>query len=548
MDKKPYIKRLGALEKRQQDFISFWSDISSYVTPYRGKFNDDKTASGARKGEKILRDRAGLALRTFSSGLMAGITSPSYPWFYLQPTDTAMNQFKPVKEWLFLVQELMREVFNSSNLYRCLPTLYKELGAYGTACMSITQSFKNVIRCHVPTIGTYLIANNDEYAVDVVYRKFQMTVAQLMEKHEREGWEVSDKIKNAFEKGNTEELHEIIHCCEPNDKRIVDKNDIGNKAYRSLYFDKSTKDEFLHSGGFDDFPYAVIRWETVGEDEYGLECPGMNALGDIRQLQSQIKRKAQGLDKIVDPPLIGPAGLVGKKINAIPGGFTAEEPGLPAQLRPLYEVRMPFGEIMNDISQTEDIIARAFYEDMFLMLAQTDRRQITAREVAERHEEKLIMLGPALVRLHDELLRPLIERTFGIMLSGGLLPPAPPELAGQELKVEFVSLLAQAQKSVGVLSVDNMVNTISGLAQLDPKALNKLNINEVIDTKAESLGVNPNIIRTNDEANAISEAQQEAMAQQQQMAQIQEMAKTGAEVSNSNLPEMLNRAMGSLNQ
>ena len=548
--KSQYEKRLSQLKQEQSSFVDHWKDVQEFVAPYRGRFDDANINDGRRRGGSILRDTAGLSLRVFASGMMAGVTSPAYPWFRFRTTNLDLMENNEVKEWLYQCEQRMRDVFNGSNLYRCLPTLYAELGLFSTACMIVDKSFKDVIRCFVPTIGSYFCANNDEYRVDVVYRIFSMTVAQLMQKHEKDGWNVSNRVKNLFKEGNLETWVKICHVTEPNDSRIVEKGFAKNMAMRSVFFEQgySEEDQLLHVGGYEENPALVIRWDTVAEDVWGLDCPAMKALGDIKQLQTQAKEKGKAIAKKVSPPLVGPPRLAGKKINAIPNGFTeAEEMEGQSKLRPLYEVNISISELVQDMSETQQMIRSAFFEDLFLMLANTDRRQITAREVAERHEEKLLMLGPVLVRVHDELLSPLVERTFGIMLRGKLFPPTPEPLVGTDLKVEFVSLLAQAQKALGVSAMDEMSVFVAQISSLDPSARHKLDINEIIDAKAEALGVPPNIIRTGEEVAQIMQAeaqQQQAAAAMQNMQSMAGIAKDVGAASDTRLPDILQGIAG----
>ena len=88
--------------------------------------------------------------------------------------------------------------------------------------------------------------------------------------------------------------------------------------------------------------------------------------------------------------------------------------------------------------------------------------------MAERHEEKLLMIGPVLERLHHEMLSPLIELTFARMVSAGIVPPAPEELHGRQLNVEFVSVLAQAQRAVATNSIDRFVTNLRKKIETDP--------------------------------------------------------------------------------
>ena len=171
--------------------------------------------------------------------------------------------------------------------------------------------------------------------------------------------------------------------------------------------------KILRKSGFDIFPVVAPRWEITGEDVYGTMCPGMVAIGDVKMLQTLQKRKSQAIEKIINPPMIGPAALKSVKTSILPGDITySDEREGRAGFRPIHEINFPVGDVSNDIREVQFMIRRAFYEDLFLMLATSDRRQITATEIDERKEEKLIALGPVLEQLNQDLLDPLIDITF----------------------------------------------------------------------------------------------------------------------------------------
>lgn len=127
------------------------------------------------------------------------------------------------------------------------------------------------------------------------------------------------------------------------------------------------------------------------------------------------------------------------------------------------------------------------YNDLFKLILE-GRSKVTASEIAAREEEKLVLIGPVLERLHDELFIPLIDRTFALMRGLDMLPPCPPELAGRRLKVEFVSLLAQAQKLVGVSAADQYLALTLKASAAWPEALDSLNVDQLLDTYADSAG------------------------------------------------------------
>jgi hypothetical protein len=259
------------------------------------------------------------------------------------------------------------------------------------------------------------------------------------------------------------------------------------------------------------------RWEVTGEDSYGTNCPGMTALPDVKQLQMMQRRKAQAISKMVDPPLKGSPELRQQKTSLLAGDITyVRDPG--SGLAPIHEVRIDLSHLVEDMGQTQYRVQRAFYEDLFLMLANSDqtpdmsRQPITAREVEERHEEKLLALGPVLERTNDELLDPVIRRAFELMTAAGLIPPAPRELQGVSLKAEYISIMAQAQKIEGVVAQDRFLQSVVPLAQVAPHVLNKIDFNRTVDNYGTMLGVDPRMLRTDEEADAMTQAQAQAQA------------------------------------
>jgi hypothetical protein len=303
----------------------------------------------------------------------------------------------------------------------------------------------------------------------------------------------------------------------------------------------------LDETGFDEFPVMAPRWSLTGEDVYGYS-PGMDALGDVQQLQAMQRRMIQSVDKMVNPPMVAPTSMMNKKASLLPGDITYVDQTQGGQtFRPAHEIRMPLQELQVLIQDTQFRIKRCFYEDLFLMLANSDRRQITAREIDERHEEKLLMLGPVLERQNEDLLDPLIDRTFAIMARRNLLPPIPNELQGVDLKVDYTSIMAQAQKMVATASIERFLGFVGNVSGAYPQAMDKVDIDQTIDEYADMTGVPPKIVRSDETVDAIRMARQQAVEAQQRMAQFQQMAQ-GAKLlseTDTNTPNLLTQLSNS---
>jgi hypothetical protein len=475
--------------------------------------------------------------------MMSGITSPARPWFRLGTGDDSLDALQSVKIWLNQVQETMYKVFAESNTYNSLHQVYAELGVFGTAAVGVYHDFENVIWCKPYTVGSYMLALDGKNVADTFYREYEITVAQCIKQFGENN--VSNSVQELWKTGNSEAWIKIVHAIEPNDDRDGNSPLARHKAWRSVYYEakNSTRegggeDQFLRRSGFDDFPILAPRWDVTADDVYATDCPGITALGDTKALQLAERRKYQALDKIVNPPLQGPASLK-NKLNggAVGPNDVIWHDQVSDGLRSIYDYRPDINAINGEIANVQGRVQRAFYEDLFLMLAQTDRRQITAREVAEKHEEKLLMLGPVLERLHPELLDPLIDRTFSILEQSGVLPVPPPELQDRELSVEYISVLAQAQRLAATGAVDSLVAFTGQVSAIWPEARHKIDAVRAVDEYAESLGVDPSILRSDDEVAAITQAEQQRAAIAQAANAVQQGAEVAKTASEANLSE-----------
>src|SRR3990167_3541625 len=176
-------ERLRAtLELERTSFIAHWRDLSDYILPRRSRFTVTDVNKGDRRNLKIIDSSATLAARTLRSGMMAGVTSPSRPWFRLTTAEPGLAQMGEVKAWLPLVTQRMEDVFRRSNLYNSLPVMYGDLGVFGTAAMYVEEDFTgDVIRTMPFPIGSYMMGLNERMVVDVLVREFQMTVRQIVQ-------------------------------------------------------------------------------------------------------------------------------------------------------------------------------------------------------------------------------------------------------------------------------------------------------------------------------------------------------------------------------
>lgn len=548
------------LDNEQATFEPYYKELSNYILPRRSRFFVSDVNQGDRRNRDIIDNTAGLAARTLSSGLMTGVTSPARPWFKLGSRNPLLAEDTEVKRWLEDVEAEMRSSFIKSNLYNALPILYSDVGTFATGCMFQEEDEEMVFNFQTFLAGQYRIGLDRKGRVRVFLREFQMSVRQVVEKfgmvdgnyNDIDWTNISDAVRGQWEGSqNYESRVDIVHIIRPNPFYKPGDPRAEFKQFRSIYYEKglskanptgllasSTKTKFLKVSGYSYFPVMAPRWEVAGEDTYGTNSPGMMSLGDVKQLQLGEKRAAQAIDQKVNPALVAPTTMRNAKVSILPGDITfLDERDGTQGLRRAYEVDFQVNELEGKQEQVRGRIQRYYFEDLFLMLANSDRRQITATEVAERKEEKLLALGPFLERLNQDLLDPLIDNSFLIMNERGLLPPAPEQLEGEELKVEYISVMAQAQKLAGLSSIETFTQFVGGMGQFDPEAIQKINTGSMVDHVADILGVPTRLIKSEDEMNDIKEAEQAAQEQAVQAQAIESQAKVAKDLSNTEVTE-----------
>ena len=517
------LTRWGQLRNERESWMSHWKEISDYLLPRSGRFFVTDRNRGDKRHNSIYDSTGTRALRVLAAGMMAGMTSPARPWFRLTTFDPQLDESAAVKTWLADVTRLMQMVFAKSNTYRALHSMYEELGAFGTASSIVLADFNSVIHHYTLTTGEFAMAADHRGQINTLYREFQMTVAQMVREFGRNN--CSPTVQTLFDRGALEQWVTIMHAIEPRVDRDVTKRDDRNMAWKSVYFEHGgNEDQILRDSGFKEFPALCPRWATTGGDIYG-NSPAMEALGDIKQLQHEQLRKAQGIDYKTKPPLQAPTSLKSRDVDTLPGGISFVDAAAPnGGIRSAFEVNIDLSHLLADIQDVRERIKGSFYADLFLMLANGTNPQMTATEVAERHEEKLLMLGPVLERMHNEILDPLIEMTFSRMVEAGIVPPPPDELQGTELNVEFVSMLAQAQRAIATNSVDRFVGNLGAVAGIKPEVLDKFDADRWADAYADMLGIDPELIVPGEQVALIRKQRAEAAQAQQQAALLNQGA------------------------
>lgn len=519
-----YNARLKYLENDRLPVLSLMKDVSQYILPRKGLYTSDGDKPHEKVGsryKKILNSTATRASRLLASGMQGGLTSPSRPWFRIRTENPSLYSVEEVAQWCQMTEDIMYAVFNGSNFYSSVHSIYGDEGGFGQGVLFEEEDPFTTIRFTVSPPGEYCLAANERGVVDTLYRRLWMPARNIVRKFGTD--RISDDVKQAYKtKGTYYKLFQVVHVIEPNSDRDVTKIDSLNMPYKSVYYEFMKTDKTLKTGGFNELPFMAPRWAFQSPEVYG-DCPSFDALGVTKMLQASEKLSIKAMDKGVDPPLRIPSKWSGKRANLLPGGHNYVDSNDPKDsIGRLYDIIFDVGQVENKITRFENLIERLYFMDLFTLI--TDRPEMTATEVLERKEEKLTLLGPTIENQIHELLDLVLDRTFNILTRRGMIPPAPPELSGQKLKIDYISLLAQAQKMIGISGMEAYLEKTERIAAIDPGSIVKTNFDTFLDQYADRVALPPTITRDQEE---VEQIRMEQAAKQEKLEQA-EMLKGAA--------------------
>lgn len=513
-DRKPFERRFNSTKNGATNQIAKWMDFRDYLLPTHGRFNGERPNSGRRVDHtKLLDGAAARAIDDTTIGLSSHLTNPAQPWLALTLRDKDLARYAPVKWWLGEAADRLLTVFADSNTYPYLSSLYKELLAFNN-CAGITEfDPQSSIISRWFTIGEYYFGIGADGRVDTFAREYDTTVGQLVQAFGKQN--VSQAVARCYDKQDFDTMFKCRHVIMPNVDRDPRRADSKNMPVASLYWEPGAPEgKILRKSGYLEFPVQAGRFDVVSGDFYG-EGQASDTIGDAKELQKIVREYLEALERVNRPPTQGPADA---ETDLVPGGYTPTSDTTPeAGLRTVYQINPNLAEMRQRINDKKEDIARGFYADRFRALDAIERG-MTAREVYERTMENMRSVGPLVVKIQNEILDPLVRRTFNILLRAQLLPPIPPELAGQQINIEYVSLMAQAQKATRTSSLQEHLLFVGDLSKIDPAVVDVVDADFAARWHGETLSIPTGVDR---DPAAVQKMRAQRQAEKEQAAKIQ---------------------------
>ena len=539
------------MEQERAPFIEVWKDVNDYILPSRGMswLREDRSSPIS---SKILDNTASLASDILVSGLLSGMAGPTIRWFALEHPDFRANEIYEVQEWTHESSEITHSNLLKTNAYNNFNLVFKDCSGFGTAAMLMERDFKNYLRTEVFEAGSYLISQNANKEIDTFIRETRMSVRQIVEKfctnpltNEADLSNVSNSVAHNWKKGNHEEQVNITHAIYPNEKYDpMVKSAFYNKKYRSVYYEGGSgngmgssygvssdskgnihNQKVLYVSGYSFFPVLCPRWQRNSTDAYGVDCPAWQSLGDVIELQSLRQDKLDNSAQYSRPAMIGPTDLENAGPSLIPNSTVYfDEREDQKGFRPIVQTNMNY---VAALSQDEQIIRErienAWYKKVLLAIIDKNA-EMTKYETMERLQEKKQILGPMNIQFIRDFLEPFINNAFTIFAERGLYAPAPSEIQGTDLKIEYVSDIAKAQRTAGVRDIEDFMMFAMQTSQSNPEVMDVVNFDEGMREIVERRGIPPSLIRPKDMVAKMREQRRQRQMMQEQVEQMKDRA------------------------
>ena len=527
MDLKEVRQLVSHLEGLRAKRLAQQRELGKLILPSRGLFQGEDAES--LRESNLFNPAAGRALRKAAAGMTQAITPASDPWFkhaFLLRDD---REATGANEYVDGVDNLLRAVLAAGGFYRAIHNFNKELLAFGCALLGCEQSPATVARYLCQTCGTYCVALDAEGNLDVVARRLLMTPRELASRFGEE--RLTDTTRQKLTTRPYDPVP-VCHVAQRRREREPGKEDARNMPVASYWYEEGGATDFLGECGFRSMPFFFTVWEE-GRGVYGTG-PGDEALADQKGIEGWELRKALGVEKMIDPPMVS-AGPLKAQLDTTPGAIIPTLGNQQDSLRPLYEIN--FGpaiahvqEEINQISlRLEDVMMANTFANMSL---ETRPAGMTMTEYMDRRRRSAELMGPTVSSYEPRILSPVLERTYDLLDDAGLLPVPPDGLSPfASLNVSYQSPMAQMLEHSGAVAISNLFEMLMPMLKAAPEIVDKFDFEQAVDELAQRLGVPASVIRSDETVAAMRAQRAEAQAaQQQQMAEaqmLQQMAQLG---------------------
>lgn len=510
-----------------------WEAIERFIAPYRGMFFQAVTGETSIEMDKseVYDGTALQSSQSLASNLHGNLTSPYVQWFGLRFRDKTLESEADAREWLEDCGERIWLALSESSFSREVAENYLDLTTFATTYMGLEPDATGRLKFSAIPLKEGYFEEDAEGKLLAFYRLVSWTPLQIYDKF---GEDTPPDIKEkALGPTASQEKIECIWVVWKRERPIyanarMPRVPPKRRSWGYYWIRRSDGLLLGKEGGYHEQPVFTTRWAKVSESKYG-HGPSHVAIYDVMALNRQEMLTLQALEKVIDPPQKATERGVLGDLDLQPGGLTI--------VRSMDSLEPMSAGTEWNVLNVERENRRAMIREYYLVskLDLKDSPAMTATEVERRWQQMQKLLGPTLGRLQADLLGPVIESSFSILLRNGLLPALPEvlkEASGAELDIEYSGPLPIAQKADVAAAIERELGLAANIAQsFGPEALDPIDPAKAIAEHARLTAVPARIIRTDAEIKKIKEARQAAQQQAMELEQVERMAAAGKDAA-----------------
>lgn len=462
-----------------------------------------------------------------AAALHALLTNPATDWFDLKFQTEQLNEIDESARWLETVKRGMINAFRrpESGFTTQMHEFYTDLTGFCTSCIYVEDDVGFGPTFSARPMGEIYIDEDFAGNITITYRKFRLKAWQAVAQFGAKN--VPQAVKNVDGNAAEKEM-DFLHLVRKRDQPLAGSIFSEGLEWESIYIDLQHKEVVLE-GGFHEQPYLTARWSKDAGELYG-RGPGITSLPSAKMLNAIWRTYIRSAEKQADPPLLV------EDDGVMPGSQLRTTPNSQITVRPTGSGQPPVQYLEHrgryDVADTvvqnfTTKIQRAYHNE--IIQAFQDPR-MTATQVIELARLSQRILSPVLGRMQTEILEPMINRVFGILSRTSDFPVAPEFIQDEELRIDYVSPVARAQKASEVQAVADSFTLLAAMSEADPGVLDNMNFDEIARMTLEGNGVPLKAIRTRDEVIEIRTQRQEQQEQQQQLEQTLAVADSASKL------------------
>ncbi len=469
--------------KEQELWWQRYNGCYQYAMPNRNIFY--QMAEGQKKDYYLFDTTAVLAVRAFVAKTQASITPPGVNWCTL----TAGRHYDKrsdkddINKLLQIISNMMFDYLRRSNFDTTSAESYYDLAA-GTAAIYVKETNDSNMPFWFESVGQYLIAafENSQGMLTNVFRQYKfLRYYQIKKRFPFVNFpkDVEDRIKQA-----------PYDLC-PLVEGWIDYED---GTYCHVVGDSEMANVYYQQEGHESSPWIVFRWAKLPGENYG-RGPLMDVIGDVKTCNKMMEKLIKQADLVVNPPTLALANSLYNPNNLL------LQPGAT------MTINSPTGSVKDavaplNVSGNFELGEWAFNKwwqninnAMFANpIGQMNDPTKTATEIAYRQQLYAEEVGPALGRLQQEFLNPLIRRLVFILKRMGKLPEEI-NLDDKWASISYQSPLLENQKDQELESIERYAQTIDQIAG-PQAAMQTFNLPKAVRKIAEITNVDLDIVKT----------------------------------------------------